>query len=167
VGEGPCALLATTKHKIPRVGSRAEENARFADDRPAIAEKNDYSKPDTWLCRPGRQDACAVDLATTVIAADGKMTHDDWAADPKAGIDCFYIYPTVSNDPGGNSDMTQSPEEKAVIRAQFARFASKCRFYAPMYRRVPNPFAEAGLWFFQLQGNGGRLNSASALRLAT
>jgi hypothetical protein len=29
-GEGPCALLASTKHKVPRVGSRAEENARFA-----------------------------------------------------------------------------------------------------------------------------------------
>jgi hypothetical protein len=23
---------------------------------------NDYSKPETWLCRPGRKDDCAVDL---------------------------------------------------------------------------------------------------------
>ena len=32
-------------------------------------EKNDYSTPETWLCRPGKaNDACSVDLTTTVIA---------------------------------------------------------------------------------------------------
>ena len=32
--------------------------------------------------------------------------------------------------------MSAKPEEKAVIRAQFARFASKCRPYAPLYRQI-------------------------------
>ena len=32
----------------------------------ATPAKNDYSKGETWLCRPGRQDACTVDLTTTV-----------------------------------------------------------------------------------------------------
>src|SRR3989449_764291 len=98
--------------------------------------KNDYSNGDNWLCRPGRQDACAVDLTTTVVAADGKMTREAWAANPKAPIDCFYVYPTVSNDPAGNSDMIPGPEEKGVIRAQFARFASQCRPFAPLYRQI-------------------------------
>src|SRR5690349_18170319 len=97
---------------------------------------NDYGDEKTWLCRPGRQDACAVDLTTTVIKANGSMSRETWAADPKAPIDCFYVYPTVSTDPTPNSDMTADPAELNVIRIQFARFASKCRPYAPLYRQV-------------------------------
>jgi hypothetical protein len=104
--------------------------------KPAPPAKNDYTKGENWLCRPGRQDACAVDLSTTVISASGKLTTESWAADPNAAIDCFYVYPTVSTDPGGNSDMIPGAEEKAVVRAQFARFASKCRPFAPVYRQV-------------------------------
>jgi hypothetical protein len=101
----------------------------------APAPKNDYSKPDTWLCRPGQQDACAVDLTTTVITEDGRMTQEKFAAHPKPSIDCFYVYPTVSLDPGGNSDMTPGAEERNVVRSQFARFASECRPFAPLYRQ--------------------------------
>jgi len=100
------------------------------------AAKNDYSNGDTWLCRPGRQDACAVDLTTTVVAANGKLTREEWTADPKAPIDCFYVYPTVSLDQTPNSDMNAGPEEKNVVRSQLARFGSKCRIYAPLYRQV-------------------------------
>lgn len=97
---------------------------------------NDYSKPDNWLCRPGRKDSCAVDLTATVVAADGKLTKEPFKANPNAPIDCFYVYPTVSNDETPNSDMNAGPEEHSVIRAQFARFASQCKLYAPLYRQV-------------------------------
>jgi hypothetical protein len=97
---------------------------------------NDYSDPKTWLCRPGGKDACAIDHTTTIVAADGKLTRETWAADPKAPIDCFYVYPTVSTDPTPNSDMNADPAETNVIRQQFARFASTCQPYAPMYRQV-------------------------------
>ena len=103
---------------------------------PASTEKIDYSDGKTWLCRPGRQDACAIDLTTTVIAPDGTFTRETFAADPKAPIDCFYVYPTVSTDPGVNSDMTADPAELNVVATQFARFASKCRPFAPLYRQV-------------------------------
>src|SRR5262249_188164 len=103
---------------------------------PTPAAKNDYGNPDSWLCRPGRQDACAVDLTTTVITANGKLKRETWAANPNAPIDCFYVYPTVSTDPTPNSDMIPGAEEKGVVRAQFARFASQCRPFAPMYRQV-------------------------------
>ena len=98
--------------------------------------KNDYSQASAWLCRPGRQDACAIDLASTVIAADGTFTREAWKADPDAPIDCFYLYPTVSTDPGINSDMTADPAETNVVGTQFARFAARCRPYAPLYRQV-------------------------------
>ncbi len=98
--------------------------------------KNDYSKGEAWLCRPGRQDACAVDLTTTIIAANGKLSEEKWKANPNAPIDCFYVYPTVSLDATPNSDMVAGPEEFNVIRSQLARFGSQCRVYAPLYRQV-------------------------------
>jgi hypothetical protein len=46
------------------------------------------------------------------------------------------VYPTVSLDATPNSDLIPGPEENNVVRAQFARFASHCRLFAPMYRQV-------------------------------
>ena len=109
------------------------------------AEPVDYDDPATWLCRPGRKDSCTVDLTTTVVAADGTLSRESWAADPDAPIDCFYVYPTVSRDATGNSDMEAGPEEHAVIRSQFARFASVCRPFAPLYRQVTLTALRAGL----------------------
>ena len=106
---------------------------------PATAQpdtKVDYSDEKSWLCRPGRHDACDVDLNTTVIAADGKLTPEKWTVDQNAPIDCFYVYPTVSTDTTPNSDMNADPAELNVVRTQFARFGSKCRPYAPMYRQI-------------------------------
>ncbi len=103
---------------------------------PPAPAPNDYSKPENWLCLPGRQDACAVDLTTTVIAADGSMTKEAWTAAADPPVDCFYVYPTVSLEPAISADMMQGPAEKAVVRTQLARFGSVCRLFAPMYRQV-------------------------------
>jgi len=112
---------------------------------PMTAAPNDYAKPDAWLCRPERLGACGVDLTTTVITADGKMTREAYrpAADPK--IDCFYVYPTVSHDPTPNSDMIANDEERNVVKAQFARFGAKCRVFAPLYRQVTLTALRAGI----------------------
>ena len=98
---------------------------------------NDYGDAKNWLCRPGRKgDACDIDLTTTVVAADGTLTRETFTANPKAPIDCFYVYPTISTDPTDNSDMTADPAELNVVAQQFARFASVCRPYAPLYRQL-------------------------------
>jgi polyvinyl alcohol dehydrogenase (cytochrome) len=102
----------------------------------AAPASNDYADDKSWLCRPGRQDACAVDQTSTIVAADGTLTREPWTADPNAPIDCFYVYPTVSTDSTPNSDMSADPAELNVVRVQFARFASRCRPYAPLYRQV-------------------------------
>ena len=103
----------------------------------AAAAKNDYTKGESWLCRPGRaDDACVTDQSTTIVTAEGKLTREEWKANPQAPIDCFYVYPTVSTDPTPNSDMTADPAEINVIKQQFARFASQCRTFAPLYRQV-------------------------------
>jgi len=117
----------------------------------APPKPNDYSDPRSWLCRPGGKDACAIDETATVVAADGKLTRETWAANPNAPIDCFYVYPTISTDPTPNSDMTADPAELNVIKQQFARFASQCRPYAPLYRQV----TLAGLRRLLAGGGGG------------
>jgi len=106
---------------------------------------NDYTDPATWLCRPGRQDACTVNLDATVITADGRLSKETYKADPNPPIDCFYVYPTVSNDPGANATMAIEPEEQSVVMAQFARLGAKCRLYAPMYRQVTLTALKAGM----------------------
>ncbi|HYD43977.1 MAG TPA: DUF3089 domain-containing protein [Phenylobacterium sp.] len=97
--------------------------------------KNDYADKANWLCWPGRTDQCSGDNTATVVKADGSLTRETWKADPKAPIDCFYVYPTVSLDPGVISDMKANDEEKRVVEQQLSRFASKCRVYAPLYRQ--------------------------------
>jgi hypothetical protein len=100
-------------------------------------QPNDYRDPKSWLCKPGlHADACDVDLTTTVISADGKLTRETWTADANPPVDCFYVYPTVSTDPTPFSDMIPDAAELNVIRQQFARFGSVCRRYAPMYRQI-------------------------------
>ncbi|QDZ08999.1 DUF3089 domain-containing protein [Sphingomonas panacisoli] len=98
----------------------------------------DYNTDAAWLCRPGRQDACAVDQNVTVIPATGKGKVVKFRPAPAASTlyDCFYVYPTVSLDPTPNSDLNIGPEEKMVAASQAARFTSKCRVFAPLYRQV-------------------------------
>lgn len=95
----------------------------------------DYDKDSAWLCLPGRTDACSAPLQTTELgpAGYGKSEPNKVAKDPQ--LDCFYIYPTVSRDPGLNSDLNVS-EEKGAAEVQFARFASVCRTFAPIYRQM-------------------------------
>jgi Protein of unknown function (DUF3089) len=108
--------------------------------------KNDYSNKANWLCWTGKPgDACAIDLTTTVVKADGTESIEKFVANPKAPIDCFYVYPTVSNDPGAVSTMNIGPEELSVVKAQLARFGSKCRIYAPMYRQFTLTALRAGI----------------------
>jgi len=102
----------------------------------SIPAKIDYSNPDAWICRPGRQDSCTVDLTTTIVEANGRLSLERYVHRPKAPIDCFYVYPTISAQPTPNSDMTLGLAEKGVVRSQFARFGSQCRLYAPLYRQV-------------------------------
>ena len=117
----------------------------------AAVAPNDYSRDASWLCRPGRQDACAVDLTTTIVHADGSLTREAWTPASNAPIDCFYVYPTVSTDPTPMSDMVADDAERNVIRQQFARFGSSCRLFAPMYRQV----TLAGLRLMLAGGGGG------------
>jgi hypothetical protein len=93
--------------------------------------------PTIWLCRPGMAaNPCEGGLDTTVIAADGTQTVQPFqpAKDPK--IDCFYVYPTLSQAKSTSAPLAAEPAAVAVARAQVARFASVCRLFVPVYRQL-------------------------------
>ncbi len=115
---------------------------------------NDYGKADNWLCWPGRQDACSVDQTTTVVQADGKTSTETFKPATAPAYDCFYVYPTVSAQPTGNSDMTVTASERAVVEQQLARFEGKCRVFAPMYRQVTLTALRAVMMGQPSPGNG-------------
>ncbi len=103
---------------------------------PPALDHNDYADGANWLCLPGRTgDACDVDLSATEVRADGSMTVLPFKKAARPPIDCFYVYPTVSTDPGVIATMKIERAEKVVVEQQFARFASVCRPFAPVYRQ--------------------------------
>ena len=110
--------------------AQQEEAAAYAAAAP------DYALGQNWLCLPGRRDACTVPLATTDIAADGTVTRSEHRAAGDPAFDCFYVYPTVSDDPTPNSDLVDNDEERRVIMLQAAPFQQACRVFAPLYRQV-------------------------------
>lgn len=91
-----------------------------------------------WLCLPGHvPDPCAPSLSTTVYTPKIKklgVQHPQRVKNP--AIDCFYVYPTVSGQPTGNSNLVIGPAERSVALYQAARYSQYCRVYAPMYRQV-------------------------------
>lgn len=120
----------------------------------ASTAPNDYGDKANWLCLPGRADACAVDQTATIVQANGKTSTEAFKAAANPGYDCFYVYPTVSTDPGGNSDMVIDDAERRVVEQQLARFASTCRVFAPMYRQVTLAALRAVMMGQPSPGNG-------------
>jgi hypothetical protein len=90
-----------------------------------------------WLCRPGlADDPCTGSLATTVAEPDGTTRTVALGAAPRPRIDCFYVYPTVSEQLGANADKRREAAQIAIARYQAARFRQRCRVFAPMYRQA-------------------------------
>ena len=129
-------LLAAAGFAAALAGAAAP--ARASDDDP-------NARAQAWLCRPGAPDLCAAPVAATVVQSDGSRSTRGFKPNSAAPIDCFYVYPTVSEDPAGNSAMTSGPGEKRAVAQQFAAFASVCRPFAPIYRQVTIAGVEAVL----------------------
>ena len=94
-----------------------------------------YSDPTHWTCRPDMADSCDDDTSVTMINADGSTEVQTFTVDPDAPVDCFYAYPTASEDATLNSDLIAG-REKEVAFQQAARLSTSCRMFAPTYRSV-------------------------------
>ena len=88
-----------------------------------------------WLCRPGMaENPCEGGLDATVMDASKAVEPFVPAADP--AIDCFYVYPTVSDVVALNAPRVVDDKLRGVARAQAARFSEVCRVFAPVYRQI-------------------------------
>jgi hypothetical protein len=89
-----------------------------------------------WLCQPAdKNDPCDLSLASTAVQSNGKLVGEPLPAQ-RQPVDCFYVYPTVSQAQTTNAPMQVTEAERQTARAQVARFSSVCRVYAPIYRQL-------------------------------
>jgi hypothetical protein len=118
----------------------------------------DAPAPTTWVCKPGMAgDACAMKLTTTSFTPAGKKIGVSKAKPSKLRkkVDCFYIYPTVSDQKTPNANLTIDPEVRSIVQYQAARYGQYCKVYAPVYR-------QATLQSIQSPGSGTAFATAYA-----
>src|SRR4051812_35779933 len=91
----------------------------------------------SWLCHPSMaSDPCRGDLTTRYFAPDGSSSVSTPAVPAEPPVDCFYVYPTVSNQPTPNATQTPDPEVRSIALYQAQRFSQRCRVFVPLYREV-------------------------------
>jgi hypothetical protein len=94
--------------------------------------------PVLWLCHPDLTDnPCEIPLDTTFQRAEGpgQVVTPKRPPSAKRPIDCFFVYPTVSNDLTPYAKRARSPEVVSIAKYQAARFSQHCRMFAPVYRQ--------------------------------
>ncbi|MEV6275579.1 DUF3089 domain-containing protein [Nocardia sp. NPDC051832] len=100
---------------------------------PAAADPN---PPVQWLCSPALEaDPCDIPLDTTDQLTGSIETHSVPTESEKP-VDCFYVYPTVSDQLAIYADPPRQPEVDSIASMQAARFSSQCRVFAPLYRQL-------------------------------
>ena len=105
----------------------------------ALAAAAPAAAKTVWLCKPGLKDnPCTPSLRTTVLSRrwrrSSRRSNVKRPSRPK--YDCFYVYPTVSNQPGVQATKSIDPELRSIALYQAARYSRECRVYAPVYRQI-------------------------------
>jgi len=149
VALGTTAVVAAACGSSGSVATTTSTTGPDAAVRAAVADGASAARTDAagteWLCRPGvADDPCTADLTATVLPAAGPPTVQSPSIDPHAPVDCFYVYPTVSRQPGVTATLRIDPAETQVARIQASRFSQTCTVYAPMYPQITVAGLSAG-----------------------
>lgn len=116
---------------------------------PAPAADSQEAKPAKvlWLCHPRlAHDPCEIPLDVTFQhRGKDRLVTVERPAEDKRPVDCFYVYPTVSNDPGKYARMHRAAELRSIAMYQAAMFSQHCRMFAPVYRQGTMANLVAGL----------------------
>lgn len=91
-----------------------------------------------WLCRPGdTPNPCAGPVEGKLISPEipppGQTLGYRAATNPK--VDCFYVYPTQSEQQTPNANFAKDPELLRPTINQATQFSRQCRVFAPVYRQ--------------------------------
>jgi hypothetical protein len=136
VTEAPSTTTTTTiaaSTTTTQITTTTQPSATTTNATPYVSEI--YKEPANWICRADMADTCDNPAPLTQVAADGTLTVEPYEVAVDPPIDCFYVYPTVSEDPTLNSDLIPGNEIGATD-LQAARFNQVCKVYAPMYHSV-------------------------------
>jgi DUF3089 family protein len=117
-------------------GTEGTEEAREVVDPYDGHTSEQYDGTDNWMCHPELAEDLCDDLSATEVAPDGTRRQADMQPAEDPAVDCFYVYPTVSDDTGVNSDLDTNETEELTVGAQAAPFATTCRVFAPVYRQL-------------------------------
>jgi pimeloyl-ACP methyl ester carboxylesterase len=117
--------------------TRAPTTTSGTIEAPTIAPYTSATYVDAahWICRADLEDVCDADTSITDVSTDGTFIVRPSAPASEPGVDCFYVYPTSSEDSTLNSDFAPGAEV-SVAGGQAAPFSDVCRVYAPLYRSV-------------------------------
>jgi Protein of unknown function (DUF3089) len=119
-------------HRLALMSVLAAAVAGFLGSVPSAA-----SADVVWLCRPGQASSpCQGDQTTRYYEPDGSSRVGRPAVPKQPPIDCFYVYPTVSNQPTPNATKSPDPEVRSIAAYQAQRFSTRCRLFVPLYRQV-------------------------------
>jgi hypothetical protein len=104
----------------------------------ALAGASGAQAKTVWLCKPGEKpNPCRSSLETTVYESDGTSRVDSSERNARRPrFDCFYVYPTVSEQDSENANLEIEPQQIAIAQYQAARYSKLCDVYAPMYRQL-------------------------------
>lgn len=90
-----------------------------------------------WLCKPGLAvNPCLADESATAVLPSGKLVVTHPKAAKAAPVDCFYVYPTISDESTINASLAVGFRQDEVATAQASRFSRICNVYAPVYRQI-------------------------------
>ncbi|WP_372736418.1 DUF3089 domain-containing protein [Nocardioides sp.] len=135
-----CLLLgACSGDDQPSADSTTDPTATASASTPAEAAAPSalpVSHPTRWLCHPSKSnDPCDAPLTTTVIRADGSRVERNLPTEAEPPIDCFYVYPTVSEATSDYAPLKVTPALRDVAVAHAAAFSGTCQVFAPVYRQ--------------------------------
>ncbi len=117
---------------------------------PVSATPDSSATATVWLCKPGMaNDPCIFGRTATAVLSSGARTTGSLTSvhPPSTGpkFDCFYVYPTVSNQKTPNSNLlVKKPEIEAAVE-QVSQFSQVCAVWAPMYRQATETSVTEGL----------------------
>ncbi|MDQ2622026.1 MAG: DUF3089 domain-containing protein [Actinomycetota bacterium] len=103
---------------------------------PAVASAEET----VWICKPGQaDDLCAGSIAGSTWHDPGPATPLGFTRPENPPVDCFYVYPTVSEQTTPNANLDKDPEVRRVVVQQARMYSRICDVYAPMYRQETDP----------------------------
>ena len=111
------------------------QTGRVPTTESALSAPPDYAKTESWVCVPGKDATCTANLDTLVYLPNGEEHIEHFKPAENPPVDCFYVYPTVSEETTAYADMKETRNVQRVVRTQAAHLSSVCRVFAPIYRQ--------------------------------